>query len=200
MTTYKIKSIFKNSLLVQYRKDNGDLVEFECAVEKDWDKKRIEEEISKEKLLRDNQDCDLNLAQYFSKNEELEFIDLPDEDEIISILEKEAEEKQILLKEKEDKEFLDYIIQYRNTAANYRDLRWEEYPSIESQLDALYWMRQGVVEPIQEIDNQIKAAKEKYPKNQETNLTLGDLDDMFPSRPSQYKDDLRSRDIQADFL
>lgn len=200
MTTYKIKSILKNSLLIQYRKDNGDLVEFECRVEKNWDKKRIEEEISKEKLLRDKQDCDLNLDQYFLKNEELEFIDLPDEDEIILILEKEEEKKQILLKEKEDKEFLDFIIQYRNTPSNYKDLRWEEYPSIESQLDALYWMRQGVMDPIQEIDNKIKEAKEKYPKNQPTNLTLGDLDDMFPSRPSQYKDELRYRNIQADFL
>jgi len=57
------------------------------------------------------------------------------------------------------------------------------------------------MEPIQEIDRRIAEIKERYPKNQPTNITCGDLDQMFAEqRPTEYLDELRIRNIQADFL
>lgn len=44
-----------------------------------------------------------------------------------------------------------------------------EYPSIADQLAALYDARQGNDKPIKEIDARIKAVKEKYPKEEESN-------------------------------
>jgi hypothetical protein len=62
-------------------------------------------------------------------------------------------------------------------------------------------MRQGVMEPIQKIDAKIADIKQTYPKNESTNLTCGDLDEMFAEqRPTEYLDELRIRNIQTDFL
>ena len=201
MSTYKIKSILKNSLVVEYRKNNGDLVEFTLFIEADWDKERIEKEISYQKEYLDSRDTSLQLDQYFSKGEEREFISVPSAEELVAEMEKEQEEHNRLIQEKDNQETLDLILSYRNTSLDYKEIRLEAYPAIDSQLDALYWMRQGIMEPIQEIDKKIKEIKEKYPKDQPTNLTVGDLDDMFPdTRPTEYKDELKARGIQADFI
>lgn len=201
MSTYKIKSILKNSLVIEYRKDNGDLVEFNLFIESDWDKEKIEKEISYQKQYLDSRDTSLQLEQYFSKGEEREFISVPSAEELIAEMEREQEEHNKLLQEKDNQEFLNLILKYRNTPLDYKGARLEEYPSLQDQLDALYWMRQGIMEPIQEIDKKIKEIKEKYPKDQPTNLTVGDLDDMFPdTRPTFYKDELKARGIQVDFL
>lgn len=201
MTSYKIKSILKNSLLIEYRTNNGSLKELLVSVSEGWDKKRIEEAIAEAKKLKDTEDIDLKLDQYFSKGEELEFVHVPSEEEKEQKMLEEFEEEQRLLTEQRNKELLDFFTSYRNTPVDYAAIRWYEYPAFEDQLDALYWMRQGVMEPIEEIDRRIKEVKEKYPKDVPTNLTNADLDEMFPkSRPTDYLDDLRSRGIQADFL
>lgn len=201
MATYKIKSILKNCLLIEYRTNNGSLKEILVGVLEGWDKKRIEEAITEAKQLKDTEDIDLKLDQYFSKGEELEFRYVPSEEEKEQKMLEEFEEEQRLLTEQRNQELLDFFTSYRNTPVDYAGIRWYEYPTFEDQLDALYWMRQGVMEPIQEIDRRIKEVKEKYPKDVPTNLTNADLDEMFPkSRPTDYLDDLRSRGIQADFL
>lgn len=201
MQKYKIKSILNNHLIVEYRTENGSLKEIYVFVEEGWTKQQIEEEISKQKLLEDKRDIKINLAEYFSKGEELEFVQVDSEEErqakMDAIWEKEYQESV----KKHNEEFLNRLIEYRKTPVDYKQVRWYSYPSTEEQLDALHWMRQGVMEPIQEIDKKIKEVKEKYPKDVPTNLTCGDLDDMFPdARPTEYLDDLRSRNIQADFL
>ena len=201
MSTYKIKSILKNSLVVEYRKNNGDLVEFDLFIESDWDQERIETEISYQKQYLDSRDTTLKLDQYFSKGEEREFISVPSTEELIAEEEQRQKEHNRLLQEKDNQEFLDIILRYRSEPLDYKGARLQEYPTTEEQLDALYWMRQGIMEPIQEIDKKIKEIKEKYPKDQPTNLTVGDLDDMFPdTRQTFYKDELKARGIQVDFL
>lgn len=201
MMSYKVKSILKNSLLVEYRSDNGSLKELYISVEKDWNKFRIEEEIARQKLFEDQKDIDLNLSQYFDKGEELEFININLNEELLKEELKKYEQQQLELKEKEDQELLTQIIDYRNKAVPYDEVRYYEYPNLVEQLDALYWMRQGVMEPIQKIDEQITNVKQKYPKDSPTNLTYGDLDSMFSDkRPTDYIDFLKSRDIKADFI
>ena len=49
----------------------------------------------------------------------------------------------------------------------YAALRRAEYPSIETQLDAAYQARQGNSVRQQEVDDEIRAVKEKYPKTDE---------------------------------
>ncbi len=201
MATYKIKSLLDNSIIIEYRIPNGSLRELTIGIDKDWNKQKIEEEIAIQKKLADAKEAKLDLAQYFSKGEELEFVNVLSEEEQIEQMNRQFEEERRLLKEKEDQEFLNQIIEYRNTEVDYSQVRWYSYPSIEEQLDALYWMRQGVMEPIQEIDAKIAEIKQRYPKNEPTNLTCGDLDEMFSdTRPTEYLDELKSRNIQADFL
>ena len=201
MGTYKIKSIVKNMLTIEYRTNNGTLKEFSIFVEGNWDKQTIERQIALTKLSEDRREYQIDPAQYFSKGEVLEFIDIPSEKEASK---QRLDELDLHLEEHkriENEQFLDKILQYRNIEANYSQVRWYEYPSIEEQLDAMYWMRQGILEPIQEIDRKITEVKEKYKKGEHTNLTLGDLDDMFPNdRPTLYKEELKYRNIQADFL
>ncbi len=201
MSTYKIKSILDNIIIIEYKLANGSLRELTIGIEKDWDKQRIEEEIAQQKKAADTREVKLNLAQYFSKGEELEFLDVPSEEEKIEEMNKLFQEEQLVLREQENKRFLDKVLVYRNTEVDYGQVRWYSYPSTEEQLDALYWMRQGIMEPIQEIDRRIAEIKERYPKNQPTNITCGDLDQMFAEqRPTEYLDELRIRNIQADFL
>ncbi len=201
MSTYKIKSILDNIIIIEYKLANGSLRELTIGIEKDWDKQRIEEEIAQQKKAADTREVKLNLAQYFSKGEELEFLDVPSEEEKIEEMNKLFQEEQRVLREQENKRFLDKVLVYRNTEVDYGQVRWYSYPSTEEQLDALYWMRQGIMEPIQEIDRRIAEIKERYPKNQPTNITCGDLDQMFAEqRPTEYLDELRIRNIQADFL
>jgi hypothetical protein len=201
MSTYKIKSLLDNIIIIEYKLSNGSLRELTIGIEKDWDKQRIEEEIAQQKKAADTREVKLNLAQYFSKGEELEFLDVPSEEEKIEEMNKLFQEEQRVLREQENKRFLDKINEYRNTEVNYGQVRWYSYPSIEEQLDALYWMRQGVMEPIQKIDAKIADIKQTYPKNESTNLTCGDLDEMFAEqRPTEYLDELRIRNIQTDFL
>ena len=201
MSTYKIKSILDHSIIIEYRIPNGSLREITIGIEKEWDKQKIEEEIAKQKKLADKKEIKLDLAQYFYKGEELEFVGVISEEERIEQMNRQFEEEQKLLREEENRKFLDKVNQYRNTEVDYDQVRWYSYPSTEEQLDALYWMRQGIMEPIQEIDRKITEAKEKYPKDQPTNLTCGDLDDMFAEqRPTEYLNELRARNIQADFL
>jgi len=49
----------------------------------------------------------------------------------------------------------------------YAALRRAEYPSVETQLDAAYQARQGNNARQQEVDEEIRAVKEKYPKTDE---------------------------------
>lgn len=49
----------------------------------------------------------------------------------------------------------------------YAALRRAEYPSVEAQLDAAYQARQGNNAVQLEVDEQIRAVKEKYPKTDE---------------------------------
>ena len=126
---------------------------------------------------------------------------MPSEEEMLRESQQKFEEELKKLKEEENQRFLEGIIEYRNTEVDYAQVRWYSYPSIEEQLDALYWMRQGITEPIQEIDRKIVEIKQSYPKTEPTNLTCGDLDTMFSdSRPTDYLDVLRAKNIQADFL
>lgn len=201
MSTYKIKSLLDNCIIIEYKLLNGTVRQLTIGIEQDWNKQRIEEEIAIQKKLADGKEIKVDLAQYFSKGEELEFQNVLTEEERINEMNKKFEEEQKLLREEENKKFLDKINQYRNTEVDYGQVRWYSYPSIEEQLDALYWMRQGVMEPIQEIDRKIMEIKERYPKDQPTNLTCGDLDTMFTDqRPTDYLNELKSRNIQADFL
>lgn len=201
MQKYKIKSILNNYIIVEYRTENGSLKELYVFVEPDWTKEKIEEEIAKQKLLEDKRDTKVDIAKYFSKGDELEFVHVISEDERLAKMTEEWEKEQAELAKKADQEFLDRIIEYRNTPVNYDQVRWYSYPSVEEQLDALHWMRQGVMEPIQEVDKKITEVKAKYPKNEPTNLTCGDLDEMFSDvRPTDYLDNLRAKNIEADFL
>lgn len=199
METYKIKRIFKNSIVITYRQSNGNLKEIEIFIDPTWDKERISQEISITKRREDKEELDLKLDQYFSVGDEYEFIDYDPEKEYEEEQKLQEEEAQKILQQ-ENQEFLKTVIEYRNTPADYKAFRWQEYPNFEEQLDALYWMRQGVMEPIQELDKKIAAIKEKYPKDGPI-LTNADLDAAFPdSRPTYYLDQLRARNIQADFL
>ena len=199
--TYKIKTILSNSLIVEYRTNNGTLKELYITIDEGWDKQRIEEEIALQKQTEDKKDTKLNLADYFSKGEELEFVAIKSEEEKQEESELEFELQLKEIRENENQELLSRIIEYRNTEVNYDQVRWYSYPSIEEQLDALYWMRQGVMDPIQEVDRRIEEVKQQYPKNEPTNLTCGDLDTIFADqRPTEYLDMLRSKNIQADFL
>jgi hypothetical protein len=54
-----------------------------------------------------------------------------------------------------------------NHEARYAALRRAEYPSIGEQLDAAYQARQGNDAKQIELDRQISAIKEKYPKKEE---------------------------------
>lgn len=201
MSKYKIKSILDNTITIEYRTENGTLRILNVGILPGWDKARIEEEIAIQKQSEDRKDFKLNLADYFYKGEELEFVDIPTEEERIEAMNAEFEQQQKLLREEENRKFLEKINEYRNTPVNYDQVRWYSYPSIEEQLDALHWMRQGVIEPIQEVDKKIAEVKARYPKNEPTNLTCGDLDEMFSdARPTDYLDALRSRNIQADFV
>lgn len=201
MAKYKIKSILDNSIIVEYRTENGTLKTINVGILPEWDKTRIEEEIAIHKQTEDKRDLKLNLADYFYKGEELEFRYVPTEEEQIEAMNAEFEQQQKLLREEENRKFLEKTNEYRNTPVNYDQVRWYSYPSIEEQLDALYWMRQGIIEPIQEVDKKIAEVKARYPKDQPTNLTCGDLDTMFADqRPTDYLDEMRSRNIQADFL
>lgn len=200
MNTYKIKRILNSSIIISYRTENGTLKELEISIDPTWDKERIEKEIYIKKQVEENKDINLHLDQYFSVGDELEFNEYDPEKEYQEEVARQEQEIQKLI-DKENEEFLNMIVEYRNTPADYKVLRWYEYPKFEDQFDALYWMRQGVMEPIEELDKKIKAIKEKYPKDQPTNLTNADLDTMFPDlRPSDYLNELRSRNIQADFL
>jgi hypothetical protein len=201
MSTYKIKSLLDNCIIIEYRLPNGSSRELTIGIHADWNKQRIEEEIAIQKQLADVKEIKVNLAQYFSKGEELEFLNVPTEQERIEEMDKKFEEEQKLIQEEEDQKFLNKVLEYRNTEVDYKQARWYLYPSTEEQLDALYWTRKGVMEPIQEIDRRIEEAKEQYPKDQPTNLTCGDLDSMFSEqRPTDYLYELKSRNIQADFL
>lgn len=201
MQKYKIKSILNNYLIAEYRTENGSLKELYVFVEPDWSKEKIEEEIAKQKLLEDKRDIKVDIAKYFSKGDELEFVHVIPEDERLAEMEEVWKKEQEEFVKKTNQEFLDNIIEYRNTPVNYDQVRWYSYPSIEEQLDALYWMRQGVMDPIKEIDKKISEVKAKYPKNEPTNLTCGNLDEMFSDvRPTDYLDTLRAKNIQADFL
>jgi hypothetical protein len=201
MQKYKVKSILNNYLIVEYRTETGSLKELYVFVEANWSKEKIEEEIAKQKLLEDKKDTKIDIAQYFSKGDELEFVPVISDDERLAVMNESFKKEQEELKQKENQEFLNRIIEYRNTPVNYDQVRWYSFPSIEEQLDALYWMRQGVMEPIQEIDAKIAEIKDKYPKNQPTNLTCGDLDEMFSDvRPTDYLDALRAANVEADFI
>lgn len=201
MTNYKIKSILNNSLLIEYRTDNGTLNQLHVGIEEGWDKKRIEEEISRSRHLKDKEDKNLNLDQYFYKGEELEFLNLSSEEEEQARMIAELEEQQRLEEEKFNQDYLNQVLEYRNTPIDYVIIRDYSYPSVHDQLDALYWLRKGVTGPIEEIDRKIEEIKQKYPKDKPLNLTYGDLDDMMPEkRSTDYLDDLRRRNIQADFL
>lgn len=198
---YKVKSILNNSITIEYRTDNGTLKELYVHVEEDWNKEQIENEIALQKSIEDKKNIKLNLAQYFSKGEELEFVHIVSEKKQLEEEQKKFEEELKRIREEENQRFLEKIIEYRNTEVDYAQVRWYSYPSIEEQLDALYWMRQGVTEPIQEIDRKIAEIKQSYPKTESTNLTCGDLDTMFSdTRPTNYLDELKARNIQADFL
>ncbi len=198
---YKIKSILNNSIAIEYRTDNGTLKELYVHVEEDWNKEQIENEIALQKSIEDKKDIKLNLAQYFSKGEELEFVPIVSEKQQLEEEQKKFEEELKKIREQENQKFLDKIIEYRNTEVDYAQVRWYSYPSVEEQLDALYWMRQGVMEPIQKIDRKIEEIKQTYPKNQSTNITCGDLDTMFSdNRPTDYLNELKSRNIEVDFL
>lgn len=199
MDTFKIKRIFKNSVVITYRIPNGDLKETEIFIDPSWDHDKMIKEISLRKKFQEREELDLKLDQYFSVGDEFEFVDYDPERDYKEEQKKSEEENKKLIEE-QNRELLNSIIEYRNTPADYKAFRWQAYPAFEEQLDALYWMRQGVMEPIQELDNKIKAVKEKYPKDGPV-LTNADLDAAFPeSRPAYYLDDLRARNIQADFL
>lgn len=201
MAKYKIKSLLENSIIVEYRTPNGSLKELYIGIEAGWDRKKIEEEIALQKKLADKRDINIDLSQYFFKGEEIEFVDVPTEEERMEEMDKKFEEEQKRLEEEENQKFLNKVLEYRNTEVDYKQVRWYLYPSTEEQLDALYWMRKGVMEPIQEIDRRIEEAKQQYPKDQPTNLTCGDLDSMFSEqRPTDYLYELKSRNIQTDFL
>lgn len=198
---YKIKSILNNSITIEYRTDNGTLKELYVHVDENWNKEQIEKEIALQKSVEDKKDIKLNLAQYFSKGEELEFVPIISEQQQLEEEQRKFEEELKRIREQENQKFLDKIIEYRNTEVDYAQVRWYSYPSVEEQLDALYWMRQGVMEPIQKIDRKIEEIKQTYPKNQSTNITCGDLDTMFSdNRPTDYLNELKSRNIEVDFL
>lgn len=199
MDTYKIKRIFKNSVVVTFRKPNGDLQEMELFIDPSWDKDRIQKEISLRKIYQEREELDLKLDQYFSVGEEFEFVDYDPERNYREEQERQEEENRRIIEE-ENQKLLDTIIEYRNTPADYKAFRWYEYPTFEEQFDALYWMRQGVMEPIQELDKKIKEVKEKYPKDTPT-LTNVELDAAFPHlRSTNYIEELKAKNIQADFL
>lgn len=199
MDTFKIKRIFKNSVVITYRMPNGDLKEPEIFIDPSWDQDKMIKEISLRKKFQEREELDLKLDQYFSVGDEFEFVDYDPERDYEEEQKKSKEENKKLIEE-QNRELLNSIIKYRNTPADYKAFRWQAYPTFEEQLDALYWMRQGVMEPIQELDKKIKAVKEKYPKDSPV-LTNADLDAAFPeSRSTDYLNDLRNRGIQADFL
>lgn len=201
MTKYKIKSLLENTIIIEYRTPNGTLKELNIGIESGWDRKKIEEEIAIQKKLEDRKEIKIDLSQYFFKGEELEFLDIPTEEERLEEMNKQFEEELKHLQEEENQKLLNRILEYRNTEVDYKQIRWYLYPSTEEQLDALYWMRHGVMEPIQEIDRRIEESKKQYPKDQPTNLNCGDLDEIFADqRPTDYLDELRARNIQADFL
>jgi hypothetical protein len=201
MQKYKIKGIFTDHLLIEYRTSNGTLKELSVFVKEGWDKHRIEEEINRQKQLEDERDINLNLSQYFSKGDELEFVQcLSEDEEMLAATQKFAEEQR-LEDEKYKQEYLQRIIDYRSVKVDYKIVRSHFYPDIHDQIDALYWARQGNTQQLEEIDKKIKEVKEKYPKDSIQDWTYGYLDDNFPEvRSVEYKEDLISKGIEADFL
>ena len=62
---------------------------------------------------------------------------------------------------------------------DYREARKRTYPAIGTQLDALFWAREGDASKQQAVDAQIKAIKERYPK------------DMKPFTQAEWRDELK---------
>ena len=68
------------------------------------------------------------------------------------------------------------------TTVDYRRARRESYPEIGTQLDALYWAREGDNTKLNAIDDQIKAIKTRYPK------------DMRPFTQEEWLDELKLKE------
>lgn len=195
----RISDITTSHILVEFDNDTRAHV----AIEKGWDQDRILEEISKyipiesEQVPFDNpEDVPFSVGQSFEiesynkmiirKNEEAQ----KEREEAIK---KNAEEREKIAEyEKEQRD---------NREVQYQELRMYSYPAVQEQLDALYWARVGVTTHIEEIDNKIKAVKEKYPKGTKTTWKeyVGDTsDDMSFINP--IKDRSRLITIDGDNL
>ena len=62
---------------------------------------------------------------------------------------------------------------------DYKEARKRTYPAIGTQLDALFWEREGDASKQKAVDDQIKAIKERYPK------------DMKPFTQAEWRDELK---------
>tara|TARA_B100000902_G_scaffold375650_1_gene405867 strand:- start:1124 stop:1561 length:438 start_codon:yes stop_codon:yes gene_type:complete len=85
-----------------------------------------------------------------------------------------------------EEDLSDYInknaVPIESTTVDYRQAREDSYPQVGSQLDALYWSRQGDDSKQKAVDDQIKAIKERYPK------------DMKPFTEEEWLDELKLKE------
>ena len=153
MSTYKIKSISSNSIIIEYKAADNFTKELIVNIDKSWGKSRIEEEIAKQKAIHEEKQFEANLKEYFSEGEELEFMSITPEESPEEINRKFEEEQKIIAEE-------NYNIKM-GKVSEYPEIN----PSVEEQLDALYWMRQGDMAPIERVDKIITELKSQiYPK------------------------------------
>jgi hypothetical protein len=147
MSSYKIKSILNDSIVIEYKLSNGFTKELIVNIDNTWDKARIEEEIAKQKVIQDQKEIEVNFDQYFSVGEELQFVDVTP-GETFEEINKKFEEEQKLIQEENDRLKSGITPEYAHIN-----------PPVEEQLDALYWMRQGDMGPIERVDRIISEIK-----------------------------------------
>ena len=154
----RISDITTSHILVTFDNDSRAHV----AIEKGWDQDRILEEISKYIPLKveitpfDNlDDVPLSVGQSFDVEPYSTLINRKNEEALEKSQEdlKKIEEEQKRLRE--------------DRVLDYTEMRMYAYPTMQEQLDALYWSRVGVATYLEDIDRRIASVKETYPKGEQ---------------------------------
>lgn len=161
---YTVVDIMTSHILVKF--DNGSSAH--VSIEPDWDKERIEDEISKfipapmeQKAVKNfNSIEDVPLSLGESNDIEPYYVKIKK----LRLKEEQLRKAQVEKREKLRKESEEL---HKNRPVHYDEARSSKYPSLSDQLDALYWSRNGDNSKLEKIDEQINQIKEKYPKDME---------------------------------
>ena len=159
---YTVTDVTTSHILVKF--ESGSLAH--VNIEADWDKERIEDEISKfipvsieqKTIKKFNSIEDVPLSLGESNDIEAYSIKLNKNiQEQEKLINAQIEKGKELRRKSEELEKIRPV--------DYKEARSSEYPSLLDQLDALYWSRNGDNSKIEEIDKKINQIKEKYPKD-----------------------------------